>query len=482
MPIEVDARFLAPTAAARNPHASAPAWSLIAIVAGGVVSVLLIPPLDHALPGALAPAAFTLSLGLLLGTAVAAARSAISVFRTENILCFGLIYWLLLDLMLGQAGAGRAGYEAVAQSFIAITMFAMALWVGSLWAGVSLPAPGAAPRRAGPALSTRFLFAATVVSGLLGMARVLVGCRFSPGCIVDAFYNPRFSAMWFRIDAFGNFDTLFMYTRYFAFLVLPLTVVLVNREGRFTWRSMTALGLGLICIVFIIGDGGRKDVGTIVGTSLLVWAVMKQRVALRQLAGTAIAAAALVFLMQFMLIARDVGIAAALDRTTTLSSSATPLGTVDRNFRFLGSIVELVPERLPYSGWRGVAYSATVWIPGGIVPSAWQRRTIDLPRAMGMWVGPGYTWTCSAIGDLYLIGGFPIVLLGGLLFGALARLVSRLLAGPPSPEKSILYALLTMTLFLSLRALHEFFVTGLAVLAFWGFLAARRVLLRHAVA
>lgn len=447
------------------------------IACGGIVAVEALPSQGPYLPRELFPAALALSLGLLGGLAWSGMRSVTSVFRTENLLCFGLFYWLLLDLVIGAGYLGLVTRQAIAGSLVAITLFGVALWTGSLLTGIFLLAPGSAAGRAAPELGTRFLFGAALVCGVLGMARVVVGCRFSLGCIIDAYYQPRFSAVWQQVDAFGPFDTLFMFTRYFGFVVLPLTVALINREGRLSWRSATTLLLGLVCLAFMIADGGRRDVGTVVGASLLVWALMKQRVRLHELAVVFGVAGALVLLMQFMLVARDIGVAAAFDKSVAPTTiSARPLGIVDRNFRFLANIVELVPDRYPHNGWQGVAYATTLWIPGGLVPREWQRRSLDLPRVLGMQVGPRYSWTCSAVGDLYLIGGFAAVIAGGLLFGMLARLVSRLLRPGVTSGHAILYALLTMTLFLSLRALHELFVTGLIVLAFLALVAARRVL------
>jgi hypothetical protein len=51
-----------------------------------------------------------------------------------------------------------------------------------------------------------------------------------------------------------------------------------------------------------------------------------------------------------------------------------------------------------------------------------------------------------------------------------------MLTAPGSIQRPVLYSLLTMTLFLSLRALHEMFVTGFIVAAFAALLFARLVL------
>ena len=466
----VPARVSAPTV--RHPYATAPAWSLVALLISTSVMLELIPESRlYFEPSALLPAALALTLGLAAGPALSALRSPAALFRAENLLSLGLVYWLLLDVLIGHGGIG-VSHDALVQAFLGIAVFAAAMWTGSVVAGVGLRDLPEARARPQQPLGARFLFVAALISGVLGISRVLIGCGFAASCLAEAYYQPRFAAPWQQVDAFGPFDTLFLYTRYFGFIVLPLTVGLLHSEGRVTWRSFTTFVLGMACLAFFVGEGGRREVGTAIGASLLVWVLLRRRIAFRQIAGVSLAALALVLLMQFMLVARDHGVVGALTKATE-ARPAPPVGVVDRNLRFLAHIVQLVPDKLPYSGWQGVAYATTTWIPSDLIPRSWQRRSVNLPYELGLDVGERYTWTCSVIGDLYLIGGFAVIMIGGLLFGVGARLVSRLLARRDTVQGAILYALLTMTLFLSLRALHELFVTGFIVLAFAGLLLLR---------
>lgn len=438
------------------------------LAVAGALSVLTVPEEGFHEPGALVLPGILLSLAVLGGPLLSVARKPFAITSAENILCFGVFYWLVLEMLQGQRylPVPRA---AIIGSILLILAFAAAIWVGS-----ALVSPRTRSQPEPPDIGIRFLAAIALVAGAAGASRYLIACQFSPGCLVDSFQNSRFGAPWRRINAFGPFDTLFVYVRYLAHMSIPLTTALVLKQGRLTRIGAVSALLATFCLVMMVRDGGRKDIGTVIGASALVWYLLRPRLSFRRVAVTGVLLMGLVYLMQFMLVARTLGFAAALSGGG-LNRSGHALGTVDRNFEFLAHILELVPARVGFDGWNGVAYAVFTFIPAKLAPP----RGLDLPGYLGLQVGAGYTWTCSAIGDLYLIAGVPAVLAGGVLLGLAAARLRRGL--PPTNLRNILlYALGTMTLFLTLRALHEFFVTGMIVALFALMLAARRAPLRTA--
>lgn len=461
--------------------ATAPFASLLSVAIGTAFSILLVPPSDYDQQGALVPSAAALTLGLLGGPLVAAIRNRAALFRAENVLMFGLVYWLVLEVLLGRTNQYLVSYEAVAGSLLAIGLFASALWGGSI--GGAYVGMFATRRRRPLSVNlagVQFLFGAAVISGLLGLARYVVGCGFSVGCLSESFYVTRFGAPWLRVDAFGDFDTLFLYSRYFGFIVVPLTAALLCQKRGVGWRGAIALGLSLLCLLFMFRDGGRKDVGTAVGSGVLTWALLQPRFRWKQIVLAGLIGGALLFVMHWMLVWRNVGVGQALDDPGFLQADAErPLITVDGNFNLLSDIVYFVPTVASHTGIRGILYALTLWVPVNL-PFVVRTRDIDLPGLIGLQVGPGFSWTCSAVGDLYLIGGFTAVLAGGFLFGLAASSASRRFLAAGNTNETIAYGLITMTLFLSLRALHEVFVTGFAVGAFALFVWAKAALRRHA--
>ncbi len=462
----------------RNQYTTAPAWGLLFVIIGGIASTLLIPGAEYDQPGALAPAALIMTLGLLSGGVVAGMRSPISLVRCEYVLMFGLVYWLVMDMLQGEVVYG-VSRDALVRAFTAIWCFAAAIWLGSVFSALqgSSRAQLAESVSKVSTIGPRFLFVAALTCGLFAIFRYVIACEFSPDCLIDSFYQKRFAAPWRQVDAFGPFDTLFWFGNYVGMLVLPLTAALVASERRLSWRAWVTLLLGLVVLVYQVRDGGRKDIGTVIGGALLVWVLTRRKVRIRHLAGIAIGMIALVVTMQFMLVARDRGIATALDEGFYLMRPGEPLAVVDRNIRYLTYGMDLVPERFSYNGMAGIVFTVTRSIPFDLGINVNSLR-VDLPTEMGLRYGRGYSWTTTAIGDLYLINGFMAIVIGGLGFGYLAGRASRLLLAPNSGIRTqVVYSLSTMTLFLSLRALHEFFLTGTIVVIFILFLAVRGVLI-----
>ena len=131
-------------------------------------------------------------------------------------------------------------------------------------------------------------------------------------------------------------------------------------------------------------------------------------------------------------------------------------------------------------GWDGVVYALGYPIPRSIWPGKPVMHGLDLPRYLGREYAPGFSWNCTSVCDLYLIGGGTVVALGGLFYGLLANFASRLLYRPVTVRSRLLYAVIVMALFLTLRALWEFTAQGMTVVALWGLLAAHALLLRLA--
>jgi hypothetical protein len=157
-----------------------------------------------------------------------------------------------------------------------------------------------------------------------------------------------------------------------------------------------------------------------------------------------------------------------------------PLIKVDKNLRYMGYVIDTVPEQHPHTGWQGIYSIVASPIPRSVLPNkpglhAFPLRNYisGLPRA------PTWSWTCSAVCDFYLIGGYWIVAVGGFLFGIVASIGNRLLRSPMTIRDALYYGLLAMTLFIGLRAVREVFILGLGILALWGLFYLRQVLFKR---
>lgn len=453
-------------------------FSLMTILVGWIVAVLLVPEIDYYQVGALIPAGIAMSIGLLAGAAYAALTRPETMFRIEYLLMFGLFYWVVLDAAQGAYGFSGVGRDTLVRAFAAVALFAVAVWIGSF--AISFKRTVRLPSVAPVTVDARFLFMAAAVCFLLGMLRVFLACRFSPVCIASQLFVPRFESAW-HLANMGPFDTMLMRMQYFGYLILPLTAALAHLERRMSWRVVVAAVLGLIFLFVLMQGGGRRQVGMVLGMTALVWVLLNRPPRLRELIVLAVIAAVTFSVMQFMHAMRYQGLGeASLQEQGGEVSYMTHerLIKVDKNLLFLSQIMERVPKYYPHTGMTGIEYAVTAPIPRALYPDKPVQRGFPLAQILHLRVGPSWSWTASAVGDLYLIGGFIAIAIGGLFFGLLADLGNRLLDGSATVRNVMLFGVVALTLFLGLRALHEITISGFAVGAVWLIFYVRRKM-RH---
>lgn len=448
-----------------------PALSLAAVVIGGLLAWALVPQFGLAEPGAMAPSATALALGLLFGVAVAAAREVNAVFRAEHLLMVGLVFWVLLDGIQGSYPLDDATPGQLAHAVLAIALFAAMIWAGSAAAASYVRLSwGTMPAQD---VGASFLFWAGIVAFVVGNLQPLIGCRLSPGCLADSLFVKRFHEPWLQHGGFGQWDTVLLRLRYFGYLVLPIALAMYRIERRVSWQVFVIGTLAIVFVLFLIGNGQRSTVGTVAGASLLVWTLLGARMTLGRMLGIVLAVAAALVVMQAMIMWRDVGFEQAMRQGLSLHKEGQAGLAVDSNLLYLTYAICVVPDLHPYTDWSGVMHVLLSPFPGSILPESWQIGQINLPGYMGMDLGPRFSWTASVVGDLHIIAGWFGVAVGGLLFGCLAQLASRLLHGPLSVRRTLLYAFAAMTLFMSLRVLDQLVLSAFIVGAFWLLLVVR---------
>lgn len=464
------------SAAARAPRRGVEMWPILGLASLALfwpISVALIPAEGYDIQGGLVVSGWIMTLGLLLPHLWAAIHRPSALVRPEMLLVLGVFYWVVLDAVQAAYDFRGISQLAVIRAFHGVGIFAAGIWLGCFGARYI---PGRLSSRAlREQWSASFLFYVGIICFFLGMARVLLSCSFSPSCFVDSFFVERKAAAWY-VSNLGNFDTLLHHFRLFGFLVPPLLVALYHTQNRrVTWRQVVLGICAVLVLALMIREGGRRAVGMVVIASGLVWLFLHARIERRHLIQLGLCFCVLLLLMQAMVAWRYYGIATALVEGRSLEHRSRSGLIVDTNLRMLGHITQLVPDRFGYTGGTGIYAVLVAPFPKSIVKNKPAHRGFNLPRAIGMRVGPKYTWTCSAIGDLYLIGGFFAIFVGGLMFGAAVQFCGRLLDLRPSVGNRLVYGVTVMVLFLGLRALHDIVLFGLALGAIWAIMQMRKV-------
>jgi hypothetical protein len=179
----------------------------------------------------------------------------------------------------------------------------------------------------------------------------------------------------------------------------------------------------------------------------------------------------LVVFMHLMLEYRGVGFSRVLEDKPLRITGKHFL--VEDDFLRLAQTLDLVPERHPYVYGQRLVYILIRPIPRVF----WQDKPVnpgfDLAAALGE---RGVTLSFSVIADWYIMGGWPLVLVGGFLYGRLGGMWSQLLALKHNLVAALIYSLGAMAIFASLRSIDELLLQSYTVLA-W--LAVSRLFLNR---
>lgn len=445
--------------------ATRPILSMLAILILGSAAVLLIPSSGWDQRGALIIPGTVLTLALLSSVFFALFRNPVALFRTELIIMFGLVYWLVLDAVQARYGL-NVGKVGITRLFTGTVVFATFFWAGTALASAfGKPAGVSSPPVSDVGHS--FIFWAALACALMGISYDGLTCELRPSCFVEVAMQPRFGATWRLDPTWAPLKRL----RYAGYLAVPLTIAYFMVKRRLNWRGAILIFLVLVNCMLLLNDG-RRAIGTTLGAGILIFVLLNERIRFRHLLLLVGGAFMILVLLEAMVAWRNEGFGRSL-----VSGRAVETGpgiiAVDKNIYHGSRAMEVVPRQHPHTGLAGAAYTFGQLIPRSI----WNRPAkfgfnyaVVTRRAGG---ASSWTATYSIIGDLWIIGGYLALVLGGIFYGVLANLASRLLLQPVSLRSRLLFTVATMAIFVSLRAMYEITVTGLALLAIWGLLKAR---------
>lgn len=437
----------------RRLGATRPLFSMLAVLIGGLAALVFIPQDDWQQVGALRVSGALMISGLLFSVVVAIFKNPIALFRAELILMVGLVYWLVFDAVQANYPLS-ADRDAVVFLFVGVTVFGAFFWFGT---AVASPFGRTTELRHVVAdVGPSFVFWAAIVCALMGLSYKTLSCHLQVSCLYEGLMGARFSG-WALDPAFAPLKRL----RYGGYLALPLTVAYFILVRRVTWRGAIVTALSLLNVVLLLMDG-RRAMGTTIGAGILIYVLLQPRIRFRHLVALASGAAVLLLIMEAMLAWRNIGFGRAFAEDLPVDTRPGII-SVDRNLFHATRAISLVPSAHPHTGFDGIAYTF-----GHIIPrSIWHR-----PPKFGFdYIGAsmrrgrlGWTATFSVIGDLWVIGGWIALAAGGIFYGVLSNLASRLLLQPVSIRSRLLYTAAVMALFISFRAMFELVITGLAVL------------------
>jgi len=447
---------------------SVPMLGIVSAIVGTTVAICLVPD-DPSPKGALFYSGLVMAIGLAVAPAAGAYRDLKSIVRAEHVLVLAPIYWLLLDLLQKAYDLEQIGRAEVIKSFLAIGVFVSAVWVGVWHRPWRLPR--SLQRATSYQVKPEVFFVLVILSFVLGMLKFAYACDFSPMEMLTYLGSDRWSAPWSR-GALGGWDAFLDHTAYFGYLLPACAVVMANKSGWLSMRTLLTLLLAVIFALFIAQGGSRRNIGVMFGIALLLWMHTQRRLQTRNVAIVAACGVGLLFALQLILEYRNVGLAAVVDKESEVEVQKVGYVHVDDNFYRLAQIVQLIPASHPYTWFQYLAYVLVRPIPRVLWPGKPIGPGFDLAEALRM---PGVSLSSSVMGELFVSGGFLAVLIGGWLYGRLASAGDSLIsAGTVGAQ--VAYCAWTMALFTGVRSMLDLVLFTYVILAWIGLVWLVRLL------
>lgn len=437
-------------------RSTGPVVGFVMCLLGTVGAVLLFP--DEPSPqGALVVPALVLTSAILVVPVMRGLTGAATRMNAENFVAFGYVFWLLLDLIQGAYDLRDASDDALLLAMVAVGVSSAAMWLGLMGRPWRLPA-GLMTMALTP-LDDRTVSRLLNVCFAIGMLNFAYAVGFDIPLMFSYLGESRWNVPWARAQL-GGWSSFIDQLPYFGYVLPSLTALLLVRRG-LTPKTVLAIGMSTVMLLFLAQSGGRRIIGVTCGAAIIVWIQSQSHLNIRKVLGVAVALLGLLAAMQFMLNIRTFGYDA-------FARSDTPEEYdylhVDDNFLRLAQVIQLVPARRDYVYSQQIVFTAVRPIPRVLWPGKPLNAGFDLTEEVGM---RGLSLSTSIIGEWYLSYGWIAVVLGAWFHGRLAATANQLreLSNQANP---ILFGLAVMVLVSGMRSMQDLVIMSYALVAWWG--------------
>ncbi len=428
---------------------------LLSLIGTYVAAYLLFP--DNPTPrGALMVPGSVLAAAIILVPVLRGLGGSSSTTNAENVVAFGFVFWLLLDLIQGAYALDEAKDDSLRMALVAVGISSAAMWLGAASAPWRIPrwiADGVDVQ-----MSADTIAKAVPICFALGMFNFLYSVDFDIPEMFSYVGQQRWAMPWSR-GQLGGWESFRDQAQYFGYVLPSLTALLIARRGLMNFQSLFAVACSVIMLIFLSTGGGRRIVGVTGGAALMVWVQANPGLRLRNFLVVGIGALALAWTAQFMLNIRTTGF-----ESFTQSESEYDYLHVDDNFLRLAQVIELVPFRRPFVQHRQIVLTLIRPIPRVFWPGKPTSAGFDLPTEVGM---KGVSLSMSIIGEWYISYGWWAVVFGAWLHGRLAAMANTLRDLGNRVGNPIVYSLAVMVLMAGQRSMQDLVLMSYALVAWW---------------
>ena len=448
-------------------------------VLGTFLAITQVPYRPQA-AGVLVAAASVMAVCLVVGPLSSAIRQPRNLLRIENLIGLSPIYWLLLDLIQGTGDLEGVSAESVKYSFLCIGVFTTFFWLGTSGHGWKFPAYALAGLSSKP--KTGSIFGITCFMFAASMTSYLIPCNGNIVLMFTSLNEVWGAAPWARGDL-GGWRSFGDHLIYFGYLLPTMTVMLAGRRSWVGIETLASLLMSGIFLLFIAHSGSRRVMGVCLGAALIYWVLEQRRLKFKQVAAVVVVAGGLIWLMQFMLVARAVGFANAGQTAAFVKDSMTGKKEnqyskvrVDDNFYRVCQVTDFMPSKQPYLNFNYIGYVLIRPIPRAL----WKNKPIDPGFALHQVAGQGASLSMTIVGELFMSRGLWALMIGGFLYGRAARWFSPLFESPEGSWGMLFYGYAAMAMFSGYRSMQEimlcsYVIMGWLTLLYFNYDGVRKV-------
>ena len=435
----------------------------------GTMLAMLAVPFNPQKEGALFLSGLVMSLGLAAAPIAAFSVNPRNILRAENIIGLAPIYWLFLDLLTAVYDMPAVTDGDVRDAFLSAGLFSVMFWVATIRRPWKLPKPFLASCAYRP--EVRNILPIAIICFIVAMMSFAIPSRFDLELMFSSLSRDRWSAPWSRSDM-GGWSSFTDHLSYFGYLLPTFAVMIMRRKGFLHVATIFAFAMACVYLVFIMHGGARRIVGVTLGAALTFWILDRERVRIWHLSVAACITAAILWLMQAMLLVRSAGLAnVGLENAgkiafytmrgdQVMNSTAKGLA-VDDNFFRLVQVHDLIPESHPFVYWRQIYYVICRPIPRVL----WEGKPVDGGFSLEDYNNTkGASLSCSIVGEMWMSWGYIAVIAGGWLFGRVSRMGDPLFNVARGSVGPMFYGYLTMIGVVGWRSMVELLLFSYALI------------------
>lgn len=439
------------------PKARESLTAIAAITLGAMVAWILVP--EHPTGrGELVLSGIAMIAGISFVPIISAIRHPRSILYGRNVLALSCIFWLLLDLVPG-AYEMDLSQDVARRVFVAIAGFMIAAWAASLPKPWLLP--GVVRRAALVDWGPITCFRIGLVAFSLAFLRYLIACDFDLAEFFKYLGAMRWDAPWAR-EQLGGWNAFVHHLSYFGYMLPMIAWLVARKSGLLNIRVLVLVACSVLIALPIAQGGGRRLVGVILGSALICWALSYEKFRVRQVIIGAVGIILLLSFLQIMLNYRNVGLGALFSKEASAATAKHERFRVDDNFLRLGQVIQFIPDDHPHVYWRYPLFVAIRPVPRVF----WPNKPIDPGFDLAIFLGQPYvSYTSSVIGELWMAGGFLVVLLGGWIYGRIAAAVTKLVRPAMTSGGLVLYSAALMAIVAGVRSGLELVLMSYVILA-----------------